>query len=229
VMDDARVSGVIMMMPVFQVDEAKPGAGLGIGLADVDVFDFKRHILGVSRRCPSRPSVCGTCSDLLLVMPHISLGGVPCWSAAGSWCYSKTGQASAGDGFRDYGEKYTTGAVAFMDGWGRLWSCVSLGGGGAGWKKWGFPQSPSTLPPRFSTGDRISMVLNRVDGTVRFYRDDVDQGVAFRESFAGRRLVPALVMGSSSGGKVTKVTILSTTASVPASVRSIRAPPRLFV
>jgi hypothetical protein len=73
------------------------------------------------------------------------------------------------------------------------------------------------------------MVLNRVDGTVRFYRDDVDQGVAFRESFAGRRLVPALVMGSSSGGKVTKVTILSTTASVPASVRSIRAPPRLFV
>ena len=28
---------------------------------------------------------------------------------AGSWCYSKTGQASAGDGFHDYGEKYTTG------------------------------------------------------------------------------------------------------------------------
>jgi hypothetical protein len=35
-----------------QVDEAKPGAGLGIGLADVDVFDFKRHILGVSRTAP---------------------------------------------------------------------------------------------------------------------------------------------------------------------------------
>ena len=34
-----------------QVDEAKPGAGLGIGLADVDVFDYKRHILGVSRTC----------------------------------------------------------------------------------------------------------------------------------------------------------------------------------
>ena len=32
-----------------QVEDAKPGAGLGIGLADVDVFDFKRHILGVSR------------------------------------------------------------------------------------------------------------------------------------------------------------------------------------
>lgn len=135
------------------VDEAKPGAGLGIGLADVEVFDFKRHILGVS---------------------------------PGSWCYSKTGQASAGDGFRDYGDKYTT-------------------------------------------GDRISMVLNRVEGTVRFYRDDADQGVAFRESFVGRRLVPALVMGSSSGGKVTKVTILSTTASVPPSVHSIRAAPRLFV
>ncbi len=33
------------------MDDAKPGAGLGIGLADVDVFDFKRHILGVSRMC----------------------------------------------------------------------------------------------------------------------------------------------------------------------------------
>ena len=30
------------------MDEAKPGAGLGIGLADIDVFDYKRHILGVS-------------------------------------------------------------------------------------------------------------------------------------------------------------------------------------
>ena len=35
--------------------------------------------------------------------------------AAGSWCYSKTGQASAGDGFRDYGEKYTTGAPQFAN------------------------------------------------------------------------------------------------------------------
>jgi hypothetical protein len=33
---------------VTQVDDAKPGAGLGIGLADIDVFDFKRHVLGVS-------------------------------------------------------------------------------------------------------------------------------------------------------------------------------------
>jgi hypothetical protein len=111
---------------------------------------------------------------------------VGCVPAAGSWCYSKTGQASAGDGFRDYGEKYTT-------------------------------------------GDRVSMVLNRVEGTVKFYRDDVDQGYAFRETFTGRRLVPALVMGSSSGGKVSKVTILSTHASVPVDVRAIRVPPQLFV
>ena len=54
------------------------------------------------------------------------------------------------------------------------------------------------------------MVLNRVEGTAKFYREDVDQGFAFREGLLGRRLVPALVMGSSSGGKVTKVTILST-------------------
>ena len=73
------------------------------------------------------------------------------------------------------------------------------------------------------------MVLNRVEGTAKFYREDVDQGFAFREGLLGRRLVPALVMGSSSGGKVTKVTILSTMLSVPPELRDIRVAPRLFV
>ena len=63
------------------------------------------------------------------------------------------------------------------------------------------------------------MVLNRVEGTVTFYREDVDQGVAFRTGLTGRRLVPALVMGSSSGGKVTKVTILSHATAAPVQAR----------
>ncbi len=78
-------------------------------------------------------------------------------------------------------------------------------------------------------GDRISMVLNRIDGTVKFYRDDVDQGCAFQENLLGRRLVPAIVMGSSSGGKVTKVTITSTLMNLPPDVRNMRATPRLLV
>ena len=103
-----------------QVDEAKPGAGLGIGLADIDVFDYKRHILGVSgtrfwcthlacRCCGMR--CCVGIGDLCAAG---SMGFCPrtilaVFCTAGSWCYSKTGQASAGDGFHDYGEKYTTG------------------------------------------------------------------------------------------------------------------------
>ncbi len=73
------------------------------------------------------------------------------------------------------------------------------------------------------------MVLNRIEGSLKFYRDDVDQGVAFREGLLGRRLVPALVMGSSSGGKVTKVTITSTSIAIPPDLRDMRAAPRLFV
>jgi hypothetical protein len=73
------------------------------------------------------------------------------------------------------------------------------------------------------------MVLNRIEGSVKFYRGDVDQGYAFQEGLVGRRLVPALVMGSSSGGKITKVTIISTSAAVPSDLANNRPAPRLFV
>jgi hypothetical protein len=82
-----------------------------------------------------------------------------------------------------------------------------------------------------ATGDHITMVLNRVEGTLRFFRDNVDQGIAFREGLRNRRLVPALVVGSSSGGKTTKVTIDSTLKWVPAQVREglSQSAPQLFV
>lgn len=127
---------------IVRVDEAKPGAGLGVGLADLDTFDYRTHILGVS---------------------------------PGSYCYSKTGQSSASaGGFTDYAA-------------------------------------------RFTTGDVICMVLDRREGTVRFYKNNEDQGVAF-EGLSERRLAPALVMGSSVGGKTTKVTLMSSRDLLPPAV-----------
>ncbi len=78
-------------------------------------------------------------------------------------------------------------------------------------------------------GDRVTLVLNRVEGSLRFFRGEVDQGVAFKDGLVGRRLVPALVMGSTNGGKTTTVTICSSMDAVPAAVRSVRAAPRLMV
>ena len=78
-------------------------------------------------------------------------------------------------------------------------------------------------------GDRVCMVYNRVEGTVRFYKNNEDQGMAFSEGLKGKRLMPAVVMGSSNGGKVTTVTLSSSLDVVPPEARPVDAAPRLFV
>ncbi len=67
-------------MVCWQLEEAKPGAGLAIGVADMSLFFPTMQNLGVGE---------------------------------GSWCYSKTGQASIGGaaGFSDYGETFTHGCT----------------------------------------------------------------------------------------------------------------------
>jgi hypothetical protein len=74
------LTSVRCCLTLVQLDEARPGAGLAIGVADMSSFYPTLQNLGVGE---------------------------------GSWCYSKTGQASIGGntGFSDYGETFTHGCV----------------------------------------------------------------------------------------------------------------------
>lgn len=73
------------------------------------------------------------------------------------------------------------------------------------------------------------MVFNRVEGSLKFYKNNEDQGVAFSEGLKGKRLMPSVVMGSSNGGKVTTVTLSSSLDMLPPSAREGQVAPRLFV
>ena len=73
------------------------------------------------------------------------------------------------------------------------------------------------------------MVFNRVDGSLKFYKNGEDQGFAFTDGLKGKRLMPSVVMGSSNGGKVTTVTINSSLDVIPPELRDTQAAPRLFV
>ncbi len=61
------------------------------------------------------------------------------------------------------------------------------------------------------TGDVITCDADLSKGVVRFYRNGMDQGVAFDAGIMGRRMLPVVCLGSNNGGKLTKVELLNPT------------------
>jgi len=61
------------------------------------------------------------------------------------------------------------------------------------------------------TGDVITCDADLSRGVVRFYRNGMDQGVAFDAGIMGRRMLPVVCLGSNNGGKLTRVELLNPT------------------
>lgn len=59
------------------------------------------------------------------------------------------------------------------------------------------------------TGDIIQVETDMDNGTIRFYRNGVDQGVAFDSGIKGEKLFPVVCLGSNKGGKLTRVQLVN--------------------
>ena len=70
------------------------------------------------------------------------------------------------------------------------------------------------------TGDVITCDADLTRGHVRFYRNGMDQGIAFDAGIMGRRMLPVVCLGSNNGGKLTRVELLNPTPTAFDSGRS---------
>ena len=76
------------------------------------------------------------------------------------------------------------------------------------------------------TGDIIMCDADVSRGTVRFYRNGMDQGIAFDVGIKGRKLLPVVCLGSNNGGKLTRVELQNP---VPMTFDSMRSHTRMQV
>lgn len=76
------------------------------------------------------------------------------------------------------------------------------------------------------TGDIVTCDADLEKGTIRFYRNGIDQGIAFDAGIQGESLFPVVCLGSNQGGRLTKVQLVNP---MPLSFDRQRTHPRMVI